>query len=259
VEDNLRRAVLSYGKCDAVYVDRGTQYISRGLKSACARLGIRLLHAKPYSPQSKGAIEVFNRLVNSFIAEAKAAKVKTLEAMNHHWSNFIEAYYHEKKHDGLEELLGKDARPEDCRPAIQWNRDSRTLKFIDTAIVAEAFLHHEIRKVDKSGCISFRGRNYEVSVALIGSKIEIAYDPMATEVLTVHYKDMEPFDVKPLVIGEFCTGIKPKLPEHMLPVEPDNSRFLDAIEKSAAQKKALRYQTVGLTSFRNIKGGDGNV
>jgi putative transposase len=97
VEDNLRRAVLAYGKCDAVYVDRGTQYISRELKSACARLGIRLLHAKPYSPQSKGAIEVFNRLVNSFIAEAKAAKIKTLEAMNYHWNNFVEAYYHKKK------------------------------------------------------------------------------------------------------------------------------------------------------------------
>ncbi len=82
---------------------------------------------------------------------------------------------------------------------------------------------------------------------------------MAADVLTVHYRDMKPFDVNPLVIGEFCTGNKPKLPEHMLPVEPDNSRFLEAIEKSAAEKKALRYQTIGLTSFRAIQGGDGNV
>ena len=259
VEDNLRRAVLAYGKCDVVYVDRGTQYISRELKSACARLGIRLLHAKPYSPQSKGAIEVFNRLVNSFIAEIKAAKIKTLEAMNDHWNNFVEAYYHEKKHDGLQEMLGEDARPEDCKPTVQWNRDSRALKFIDISIVAEAFLHHETRKVDKSGCISFQGRKYEVSVALIGTKVEIAFDPMATEILTVHYKDMKPFDVKPLVIGEFCTGSKPQLPEHMLPVEPNCSRFLDAIAKSANEKKAVKAQTIGVTSFRSIKGGDENV
>lgn len=259
VEDNLRRAVLGYGKCDAVYVDRGTQYVSRELKSACARLGIRLLHAKPYSPQSKGAIEVFNRLVNSFIAEVKAAKIKTLEAMNYHWNNFIEAYYHGKKHAGLEELLGEDARPEDCKPIVQWNRDSRPLKFIDTSIVAEAFLHHEIRKVDKSGCISFQGRKYEVSVALIGAKVEIAFDPMATDILTVHYKDMKPFDVKPLVIGEFCTGSKPQLPEHMLPVEPDSSRFLDAISRSADEKNADRAKTIGVTSFRSMHGGNGNV
>lgn len=259
VEDNLRRGVVAYGKCDAVYVDRGTQYISRELKSACARLGIRLLHAKPYSPQSKGAIEVFNRLVNSFIAEAKAAKIKTLEALNYHWDNFVGAFYHEKKHEGLAEMLGKEARPEDCRPLIQWNRDSRPLKFIDTAIVAEAFLHHEIRKVDKSGCISFQGRKYEVSVTLIGSKVEIAFDPMATEILTVRYKDMKPFDVKPLVIGEFCTGSKPKLPEHMLPVEPDRSRFLDAIEKSAEERKSVRAATIGINSFRAMKGGGENV
>jgi transposase InsO family protein len=259
VEDNLRRAVLAYGKCDAVYVDRGTQYISRELKSACARLGIRLLHAKPYSPQSKGAIEVFNRLVNSFIAETKAAKVKTLEAMNIHWNNFVDAYYHEKKHEGLEELLGEDARPEDSKPVIQWNRDSRSLKFMDTGIVAQAFLHHEIRRVDKSGCISFQGRKYEVSVALIGTKVEIAFDPMATEILTVHYKDMKPFDVKPLVIGEFCTGRRPQLPEHMLPVEPDGSRFLDAIAKSANEKKSTRAKTIGVTSFRSIQGGGGHV
>jgi transposase InsO family protein len=259
VEDNLRRAVLAYGKCDAIYVDRGAQYISRELKSACARLGIRLLHAKPYSPQSKGAIEVFNRLVNSFIAETKAAKIKTMEAMNSHWNNFIDGYYHEKKHEGLEELLGEDVRPEDCKPIVQWNRDSRPLKFIDTGIVAEAFLHHEIRRVDKSGCISFQGRKYEVSVALIGTKVEIAFDPMATEILTVRYKDMKPFDVKPLVIGEFCTGSKPQLPEHMLPVNPDSSRFLDAIAKSAGEKRAARAQTIGVTSFRAMKGGGENV
>ncbi len=259
VEDNLRRAVVAYGKCDAIYVDRGTQYISRELKSACARLGIRLLHAKPYSPQSKGAIEVFNRLVNSFIAEVKAAKIKTLEAMNYHWNNFIEAYYHEKKHDGLQELLGKDVRSEDCKPIVQWSRDSRPLIFIDIGIVAEAFLHHETRKVDKSGCISFQGRKYEVSVTLIGAKVEIAFDPMATETLTVHYKDIKPFDVKPLVIGEFCTGSKPQLPEHMLPVEPETSRFLNAIAKSADEKKTVRSQTIGVTSFRSMQGGGENV
>lgn len=259
VEDNLRRAVLAYGKCDAIYVDRGTQYISRELKSACARLGIRLLHAKPYSPQSKGAIEVFNRLVNSFIAEVKAAKIKTLEAMNYHWNNFIEAYYHEKKHDGLKELLGKNVRSEDCKPIVQWRRDSRPLKFIDIGIVAEAFLHHETRKVDKSGCISFQGRKYEVSVTLIGAKVEIAFDPMATETITVHYKDIKPFDVKPLVIGEFCTGSKLQLPEHMMPVEPESSRFLNAIAKSADEKKAVRSQTIGVTNFRSMQGGGRNV
>uniref|UniRef100_UPI0025A5D390 hypothetical protein n=1 Tax=Enterocloster clostridioformis TaxID=1531 RepID=UPI0025A5D390 len=44
----------------------------------------------------------------------------------------------------------------------------RPLKFLDTSVVAEAFLHHEERLVDKGGCISFQGRKYETKPSLIG-------------------------------------------------------------------------------------------
>ena len=47
VEDTFHKAILKHGKCDACYLDNGTQYTSNQLHTALARLGIRVLHAKP--------------------------------------------------------------------------------------------------------------------------------------------------------------------------------------------------------------------
>jgi len=57
IEDSLRGAVMRYGKPDAIYVDNGKQYTSDWLTKACAKLGIRLLHAKPFHPEGKGYVK----------------------------------------------------------------------------------------------------------------------------------------------------------------------------------------------------------
>ena len=243
VEDTFRKAVLKYGKFDAAYVDNGKQYVSKQLVKTFARLGIRLLRCKPYVAKSKGKVEKFNDLVNSFISEVKAAKVKTLDEMNDLWNIWLEAYYHDKPHDSL----GRDVTPR-----MEWNRDSRSLTFLDVNVVAEAFLHHEMRNVDKSGCISFKSRKYEVGLSLIGAEVEIAYDPMNSETVTVIYRDMEPFEAKPLKIGEFCSK-GPKVPEHLLPTEPETSRFLDGLRKKYEQKKAQAASAINFSSYK--KGG----
>ena len=57
IEDSLRQAIMHFGKPDAIFVDNGKQYRSEWLKKACAKLGIRLLFAKPYHPEGKGYAE----------------------------------------------------------------------------------------------------------------------------------------------------------------------------------------------------------
>jgi transposase InsO family protein len=49
------------------------------MERACAVLGIKLLFAKPYSPESTGKIERFNRTVESFLDEAALKNCKGLE------------------------------------------------------------------------------------------------------------------------------------------------------------------------------------
>ena len=46
IEDSLRLAIMQCGQPRALFVDNGKQYRSKWLKHACAKLGIRLLHAK---------------------------------------------------------------------------------------------------------------------------------------------------------------------------------------------------------------------
>lgn len=54
LEDCLRKAMLKFGKPDAIYTDNGKEFTSRWLRIGCARLGIRHITARPYSPEAKG-------------------------------------------------------------------------------------------------------------------------------------------------------------------------------------------------------------
>lgn len=252
VEDTFRRAILTHGTFDAAYCDNGSQYISTQLIRSTAMLGIRVRHARPRSGQSKGKVEKFHQVVDSFIAEARAKKIKTLEELNRYWAIFLEEYYQRKPHDGIREYYesqGSVISESGISPEEEWNRDSRQLVFLDAARVGEAFLHHEERVVDKAGCISFRSALYETSVSLIGATVTIAYDPLAPETLTVHYKGIEPFQARKVMIGGFCDK-KPEIPLSMLPKDPGTSRFLDLLEKQHKERQERQANAISFGAFR---------
>ena len=256
VEDTFRSVILKAGKFDACYFDNGTQYTAKQLKLSLSKLGITVRHARVRSGQSKGKIEKFHQVVDSYIREAKLKKIRTLEDLNRYWTIYLEEYYHNRPHDGIREYYEslKSPVPENgITPLAEWNRDSRPLVFLDTSVVAEAFLHHEERKVDKGACISFQGRKYETKTSLIGCTVTIAYDPVAPEVITVSYQGTEPFPSHPLKIGEFCDR-KPPLPESMLPSETQTSRLLDALEKSHENSQKQLANAISFGDFRKDGG-----
>lgn len=251
VEDTFHKAILGRGVMDAVYADNGKQYVSNSLTRALERLGIRYMHAKPYHAWSKGLIERFNSTVDGFLEEVKLKNVKSLEELNSFWNIWLEEYYHNKPHDGLREYyesLGAPVPEGGITPAQEWNRDSRTLRFLDSSVVAEAFLHHETREIDKSGCLSFDGRKYDVSVSLAGKTVEIAYDPMAPETITVTCEGTAPITVKPLAIPEFCDK-SPVRPSCMQEEKPETSRFLDGLKKQAEKNREHRMSAISFAGF----------
>ena len=103
VEDTFHKAVLKVGVWDAAYLDNGKQYISTQLEKSCAKLGIRILHAKPYACQAKGKIEVYHKSVDRFIAEVRAAHVHSVAELNQKWKIFLEQDYQKKPHSGIRE------------------------------------------------------------------------------------------------------------------------------------------------------------
>lgn len=252
VEDTFHSVILKYGAFDACYFDHGSQYVARQLKVSLAKLSIKIKYAPVKSGKSKGKIEKFHQVVDDFLKEAKAKKIRTLEELNRYWKIYLEEYYCKKPHDGIREYYESHKvtiPPEGISPEQEWNRDSRPLKYLDAGVVGEAFLHHEKRKVDKGACISFQGRRYETKPALIGFTVEIAYDPMAPDIITVSYPGVMSFKARPLNIDEYCDPSTP-LPVSMLEVEPETSRFLDALEKHHEESVKRRADAISFGSFK---------
>ena len=86
--------------------------------------------------------------------------------------------------------------------------------------------------------------------------MEIAYDPLAAETLTVSYPGIPSFTAKPLQIGEYCSQ-KPVIPVGMLPVEPESSRFLAALQRKHEKTKQRNADAISFAAFR--KEATGNV
>ena len=217
-----------------------------------ARLEIRVIHAKPRSGKSKGKIEKFHQVVDTFIRESKLKDIKTLDELNRLWAIYLDEYYHKKKHEGIAEYyesLGAAIPAEGITPLQEWNRDSRPLTFLDASVVSEAFLHHEQRKVDKGACISFRGRLYETKPALIGYTVEISYDPAKPEIITVSYPGFESFQAIPVKIGSYCDK-NTTFPASMQEQRPTTSRFLDALELKHQQSRSQMADAISFASYR---------
>lgn len=258
VEDTFHKVILKAGKFDACYFDNGSQYIARQLKLSLAKLGIPIRHAPVRSGKSKGKQEKFHQVVDAFLREAKVHKIHTLEELNRYWDIYLEDYYHKDAHEGIAEYyksLGSPVPAGGITPLQEWNRDSRPLVFLDTTVVAEAFLHHEERLVDKGACISFQGRKYETRPSLIGCRVGIAYDPCASETVTISYAGMEPFKAEPLKIGSFCDKT-PALPESMQPVQAESSRLLAALEKCREESASRRADAISFGIYRKEGGPD---
>jgi hypothetical protein len=239
VEDCFRQAVLKHGAPDAVYFDNGKQYRTKWMTRACSKLGIKLLFAKPYSPEATGKIERFNRVVDSFLAESALEKPQTLDRLNELFHVWLEECYQHKPHSALNSKS----------PKITYQSDSKALRFLPPETITNAFLHCEERKVDKAGCISFMNKKYEAGLHFIGCTVDVIYDPNDISELTVEYEGHIPFKVHELVIGTRA-GQRPKLPEFRQIELTECSRLLAAAEKKNHER---REQQAHAVSYRTVK------
>jgi transposase InsO family protein len=250
VEDCFRKAVLKEGLPQRVYFDNGKQYRTKWMERACAILGIKLLYAKPYSPESTGKIERFNRTVDSFLNEVALKNPGALEDFNQYFKVWLQECYHNRTHGSL-----------NTTPEIAYKSSKAPLRFLPPETIAQAFLHFEPRKVDKSGCISFKGKKYEVGVLFVGRTVDVVYDPANIETLTIEHKQTgASFQVKELKIGPH-SGPRPKLPKSMSTALPQTSRLLDEKEKRYDARQEIVRRAI---SFKDLgadrsEGGEAGV
>lgn len=244
VEDTLHKAITKYGAPRRLYFDNGRQYRTHWMRRVCDLLGIRLIYAKPRNPKGKGKQERFNRTLDAFLDEINLNRPDTLEEMNRRFDAWLSECYHSQNHSGL-----------GTTPEIAFKSDSMPQRFIDTALMATAFLHCEPRKADKSGCISFNGKKYDLGAAFAGRQVDVVYSPQNTETLTIEVPSVAPFQVRQLVVGE-RVGPRPKRADvERIPV--DHSRLLDAVSASHAEKNRRKSRAISYST--EVNGGDSNV
>jgi transposase InsO family protein len=239
LEQCLKRAILKRGIPDKLYVDNGKIFVSHWLRLGCARLKIRHITTAIYSPQSKGKIEKFMGRCDEFIAEMSLAKPKTLDDLNHWFGIWLEEGYNHHPHSALE---GKT-------PAEVFVSDSKQLRFAGMEELHDAFLWEEKRKVDKIGCVKYRGRSYDVGADVIGKTVLIRFDPQDDSELRIVLNGIEVRRAHEVRLNQPYAATDDPFadPPEDSPERP--SRYLQILAKS---EKERRRRTLGAINYRDL-------
>jgi len=232
LEDAFRKALTRAGAPDNLYVDNGKIFVSQWLRLACAKLRIRHLNTKAYSPESKGKCEKFNQTVDEFVREVQLEKPQTLERLNELFRVWLSEGYNHRVHSAL---AGKT-------PAQVFSQDTKPLRFPSPEALRDAFLWEKSPKVDNSGCTFVNGLCYEVGVEYIRKRVLVRYDPFDLSVVEVWSEGEKKKLVSPANIGEYNRNVKKPVEELE---KASQSRLLRLFE--AESKKRLKQQ---LGAFR---------
>lgn len=172
----LRPAMEARGIPGAIYVDNGSAFSDASLTRICARLGIRLIHSRPYRPQGRGKIErFFGNVTSQFLTEittetgtGSGTDVSCLEELNALFTSWVEVVYHRTIHT----TTGQS-------PMDRWDAGwrERHPRRKDPEVIAEAFRWSAHRTVSKAATVSLHANTYQVDPLLAGTRVELIYDP----------------------------------------------------------------------------------
>lgn len=164
LEQTLKKAMGRYGLPKVFYCDNGSAFISDNLQMSCARVGIALVHTKPYDPAAKGKIERFNRTVRQvFMPDADFSDIISL---NQSFADWVEKEYNKKIHSSTKEA-----------PMNRFLSDMEKTKpkRIPEVELNQAFYHRLTRKVKKDSTVSVNSCTYEIPSKYSGENIEIRF------------------------------------------------------------------------------------
>jgi transposase InsO family protein len=151
--DCIRR----HGPPDALYLDNGATYRGEVLATGCQRLGILLLHPKPYDPQARGKMERFWRTLREGLLVFCKGEM-SLDELNQRLRAFVERY-RQTPHAGL---LGRT-------PASVYRSHQRT-DDLDEAKIQKALEIRENRRVGHDNIVRIDGVAWELDQGFLAGK-----------------------------------------------------------------------------------------
>ena len=161
----LVRAIRVHGKPDTLYLDNGATYRGDILRTACSRLGIALLHTRPYDPAAKGKMERFWRRLREQCLD-HLGDVRSLDDVNARLRVFLERFYHSAPHAGL---LGRT-------PGSVYGGAERMPTRLEESALREALTVRDSRRIRRDTTLSVDGEIYEVDQGyLAGRTVTVGY------------------------------------------------------------------------------------
>ena len=167
VQQVFKRAIQKFGVPKKIFVDNGTSFKNLQLKWICASLGIQKIHSKPYYPQGRGKIERCHRTIkDAWMNRTDWNDFNSLEEVNNSYQAYLDKEYNNHYHSSIK-----------MTPKERYLQDFKQVRFIETAILEEQFLHRTTRKVSPSALISLSNVQYEVPQQYIGQTLCLRYCP----------------------------------------------------------------------------------
>ena len=164
VQEQLEHVFRRYGVPKAMLMDNGSPWgvtHSPGrftrLTAWLLRLDIRVIHGRPYHPQTQGKEERFHRTLKTEVLQGRY--FDDLKHVQSRFDPWREVYNHERPHEALEMDV----------PSSRYRVSLRG--YPERLPVIEYASDFEVRKANPVGQIRFRGQVYKISEAFGSQKI----------------------------------------------------------------------------------------
>lgn len=166
VQDHLEATFRRYGLPQAMFVDNGPPWGEPSgegwtrLGVWLLKLGIHVIHSRPYHPQSRGKNERFHR---TLIAEVFALeRFRQLVEVQRAFDRWRSVYNFERPHQALDQDV----------PANRYRPSTRPMP--DRLAEVEYDSHETVRTVSSTKAyVSFKGRPWKVPKAFRGERLAI--------------------------------------------------------------------------------------
>lgn len=171
VQTHLTACFRRYGLPDGVLCDNGQPWGDGGTRAYTAlgawllRLGIAVHHGRPYHPQTQGKDERFH---HTLVVEVLTGPPDpTLERAQQRFDRWRDCYNLERPHEALD----------NATPVTRYTPSERLFPEVLPPIVYAP--GDQVRKVQRTGVIDFRGRPWYVGKAFRGQPVGLR--PTATD------------------------------------------------------------------------------
>jgi len=156
----LVRALRRHGPPDVLYLDNGSTYIGQVLRTACARLGISLLHARPYDAPARGKMERFWRTLREGCLD-HLGSMTAIHDVEVRLYAFLDQHYHVAPHASL---MGR-------APGAVYAEGQRTPDDLDEQKLRDALTVRERRRVRADTTVSVDGQDWELDQGYLAGRV----------------------------------------------------------------------------------------